>query len=435
MAADAPSAASTASEAEGLAISSTSMAALADVMSDAVADAPEPDAITRLESLMASVSAQPLYRGNRVELLVDGPATYEAMLDAIGSATHHVHLETYIFNDDNVGRRFADALIERSKAGVEVRIIYDSFGSRTASDEFFERMQDGNIELISFHPVNPLDGGNPLDLNVRDHRKILVVDGTIAFTGGINIDRNYSSSSGLVRRTSRRQGWRDTHIAVTGPGVEGFQRLFLHNWMEQEGTLPAAVGEYLPALEPEGEHLVRVLSATGGDGEMSAIRVAYGLALQLATERIWITQSYFGPDADFLTLMKDAAGRGVDVRIAVAGVSDAPLLLALSRFYYGDLLRAGIHIYESTDSVLHAKTAVVDRVWSTVGSSNLDYRSFLHNHEVNAVIVGREFSRQLEELFEKDTERSREVMLEEWKKRPLTERFHEWLGWLLRYWL
>src|SRR5690606_34030557 len=206
--------------------------------------------------------------------------------------------------------------------------------------------------------------------------------------GGINIDRNYSSSSGLLRRRkSRQQGWRDTHIAITGPAVDGFQQLFLDHWTSGDALVPRPVRDYFGRAAVSGDSLVRVLSAVGGDEDPSPIRTAYVLALELAHERIWITQAYFAPDPEFLDLMKEAARRGVDVRIAVAGKSDSALLLALSRRFYGGLLEAGVRIFESEDTVLHAKTAVVDGVWSTVGSSNLDYRSFIHNHEVNAVIV------------------------------------------------
>jgi cardiolipin synthase len=403
----------------------------------AVAEAPDPAAISRLEALMETISDEPLFKDNEVQLLVDGPDTYRAMLAAIGGARESINLETYIFNEDEVGERFAEALSARSLEGLEVRVIYDSLGSRASSPAFFERMRAAGVEFVEFHPVNPLDGGNPLDLNVRDHRKLLVVDGRIAFTGGINLDRNYSSSSGGRRRasTSPVPGWRDTHIAVRGPAVAGFQRLFFTNWEEAGGTHDDDRARYFPPPQPEGRDLVRVLSSVGGDGEASPIRIAYGEAVDAAASRIWITQSYFGPDADLIRTMTEAAGRGVDVRIIVSGVSDAPMMLAVSRSYYETLLEGGVRIFESDDIMLHAKTAVIDGTWSTVGSSNLDYRSFIHNHEVNAVVVSESFGEEMEALFRSDLARSREILLGEWRKRPWLDRVKETLSRFALYWL
>jgi cardiolipin synthase len=407
------------------------------VVARAVAEAPDPEAIRRLESLMESVSTGPLFKDNEVRLLVDGPDTYEAMLAAIGQARTSINLETYIFNEDEVGERFADALSARSAAGIETRVIYDSLGSRASSPAFFERMRAAGVELVEFHPVNPLEGGNPVNLNVRDHRKLLIVDGRIAFTGGINLDRNYSSSSVSKRRAPKhaQPGWRDTHIEVRGPAVAGFQRLFFANWREAGGATEGDMSRYFPEPLLEGRDLVRVLSAIGGDGKPSPIRIAYGEAMDAAARRIWITQSYFGPDADLLRTMTAAAGRGVDVRIIVSGVSDAPMMLAVSRSCYEELLEGGVRIFESDDFMLHAKTAVIDGVWSTVGSSNLDYRSFIHNYEVNAVVVSESFGGEMETLFRSDLGRSREIRLEEWRERSWVDRMKETLSRFALYWL
>jgi cardiolipin synthase len=413
-----------------------SLAQSKDVVAKAAADAPDPEAIKKLEALMEGVSDQPLFKDNHVTLLVDGPATYEAMLEAIGTASRYVHLETYIFNEDEIGRKFAAALAKKGAEGVEVRVIYDSLGSRGSSDEFFGQLKDAGVVIVEFHPVNPIDGGNPLNVNVRDHRKILVVDGQIAFTGGLNIDRNYSSSSRKSRH-SPQGGWRDTHIAVKGPAVVAFQRLFLRTWAAQGGEKLGPEERYFtPPPKPAGKHLVRVLSATGGEDEVSPIRIAYQYAMEAAAERIWITTSYFAPDPEFLRTMREGAERGVDVRIAVAGEeSDAPMLVHASRSFYGELLRSGVRIYESNDTMLHAKTAVIDGVWSTVGSSNLDYRSFIHNNEVNAVIVGEEFARAMEALFLKDLERAQPISLAQWEDRPIFDRMKEAFSRAFQYWL
>ena len=402
----------------------------------AVADAPDPEAIKRLESLMETISDEPLFKDNEVKLLVDGPETYAAMLTAIAAAKKNVNLETYIFNEDEVGRRFSDALLAKSAEGVEVRVIYDAMGSRESSPEFFDRMKEGGIHLVEFHPVNPATGGNPLDLNVRDHRKLLITDGYVAFAGGINLDKSYSSSSVLRRRPQGPgPGWRDTHIQIRGPAVAGIQRLFLVNWKEGGGPAPEDEASLFPKPVASGKSLVRVLSSVGGDEKVSPIRVAYGFAMEAASERIWITQSYFAPDPEFLQLMTSAAARGVDVRIIVTGISDSALLLHISRSCYGELLRAGVRIYESAEILLHAKTAVIDGVWSTVGSSNLDYRSFVHNDEVNAVVVGADFGTSMESLFLKDMAISKPILLEEWEDRPLLDKIKEKFSRLVQYWL
>lgn len=408
------------------------------VVAGSVADAPDPGAIERLETLMEGISDQPLYKDNGIRLLVDGPATYQAMLAAIHTASRYVYLETYTFNNDEIGRQFAAALSAKAREGVEVRVIYDSIGSRDSPPAFFERLADTGVALLEFHPINPVEGGNPLNVNVRDHRKILIIDGEVAFTGGINIDRNFASSSRAMHR-AMPTGWRDTDIEVTGPAVKGFQRMFLATWNAQTDEnsphvdrKPYQAGPFKPA----GSQLVRVLSAVGGDSHVSPIRIAYQYAMEVAAERIWITTSYFAPDPEFLKTMMDAAMRGVDVRITVPGEhSDAPMLLYASRSFYGELLAAGVHIYEIRDKMLHAKTAVIDGVWSTVGSSNLDYRSFIHNDEVNVVIVSEEFARKMEGLFRHDLANADAIRLSEWQKRSFIDRIKEVVSRTVLYWL
>ena len=201
------------------------------VVAKAVADAPDPAATHALVSLMEHLSDEPLYKDNSVGLLVDGPATYDAMLAAIRAARRYVHIEMYIVGDDEVGRTFAELLIEKAREGVAVRLIYDAIGSREASEGFFDRMREAGIEVIEFGSANPLDGGNPLKANNRDHRKILIVDGEAAFTGGLNIDKNYSSSSGGGSHTRKSErGWRDTDVVVQGPAVTAFEQLFRETW-------------------------------------------------------------------------------------------------------------------------------------------------------------------------------------------------------------
>lgn len=399
------------------------------------ASAPDPAEFEALFDTIGTLSDSPIYTDSRVELLIDGPATYDAMLQAIGTAESSILLETYIFADDEVGSKFSDALIARSRDGVRVHVIFDSIGSILSDDGFFARMRDAGIDVIEFHDVNPVDGGNPLNANVRDHRKLLIVDGRVAFTGGINLSDTYTSSSlGVDPEEVLKDGWRDTHIAVYGPAVEGFVGVFAANWDEHRGD---GNGQLDVVARPgdAGSDVIAILSADGGDDVESAIFHAYQEAMEVARERIWITQAYFAPDDDFLEALEAAAQRGVDVRVIVPGVSDSSLVLNASRSRYGNLLESGVRIYETRSSFLHAKTAVIDGLWSTVGSSNLDYRSFLHNDEINAVVFGAGFASQLEMQFIDDILRSRAIDPAEWQDRGVLRRLTEWLSWPLEYWL
>lgn len=392
-----------------------------------------PQSVGVLDELIERLTDAPLYRDNEVELLLDGPETHGAMLDAIESAEHHVHLETYIFADDEVGTEFADALAAKARMGVPVRVIYDSIGSRTADGDFWAGLQEAGVAVREFNPPDPIQDQNPFDIDTRDHRKLLIVDGRVAFTGGINIDRNYVRPSDVVGGASASSGWRDTHIAIRGPAVAAFQDLFVSTWEELDSPLEEPPYAPPPEQLDEGDTLVRVLAGTGGNDEISQIWVAYQAAAKVAQERIWITQSYFAPDEQFMAALREAAARGVDVRILVAGFSDSQLLLNASRAYYSELLEVGIKVFESQEHIMHAKTMVVDGYWSTVGSSNLDYLSFLHNHEANAVILGAAFAAQLEDVFLADQENAVPIDAERWRERSLWQRAKELGSYLIRY--
>ncbi|NND43982.1 MAG: cardiolipin synthase [Xanthomonadales bacterium] len=392
------------------------------------------DNLKRMVSSLNALSDIPLYTDNHVELLIDGPETYRRMLEAIGAAQHYVYLETYIFADDEAGMAFAEALMEKSRASVDVKVIYDSFGSMDSSEAFFERMEVAGVELMEFNEVNPVEGGNPLTLNNRDHRKILVVDGKVAFTGGLNVSSTYSrGSSGRPKPDPIREGWRDTHVEIRGTAVHGFETKFSEHWLALGGEIESR--EAVESEEKAGNSVVAILSAKGGDNEESNIFAAYIDAMRVAGERIWITQAYFAPDDRFMALLKQAAQRGVDVRLLVPGVSDSSLVLNASRSRYRKMLEAGVRIYENRHDVLHAKTAVIDGVWSTVGSSNLDYRSFLHNDEINAFVLGAEFGEEMEAQFRRDLENAQEIQLEEWNDRSLWQKIKEKLSWTVEYWL
>ncbi len=387
-----------------------------------------------LAALEEAATGRPLIAGNKVTLLIDGPQTMGAMMAAISAAQHHINLETYIFDRDELGLRFADMLIAKQRAGVPVNILYDSVGTLGTPAEFFERMRVAGIRLLPFNPVNPFAGTGLWRLNNRDHRKILVVDGKVAFTGGVNISAAYSNSS-LFRARSKAAsniGWRDTHIRIEGPAVATLQWLFLNAWFNQKGEdLPDLA--FFPPLPKVGDKVVRVL-ASQPDGDFEIYK-AYMLALQEAKATVHITTAYFVPDAQVIEALIAAARRGVDVKIILPGVSDVGLVFRAGHSFYSSLLESGVRIYQLQVSVLHAKTAVIDRIWSTVGSTNIDTRSFLHNYEVNVVVLNENFGREMENAFEEDLRGSREITREEWERRPFADRIKEWAARSLEYWL
>ncbi|MFZ3128438.1 MAG: cardiolipin synthase [Rhodoferax sp.] len=377
---------------------------------------------------------RPLIAGNKVTLLYDGPQTMASMMEAIRGAKDHINLETYIFDQDAVGMAFADLLIERQRAGVQVNVMYDSVGTIGTPQSFFSRMQEAGIALVAFNPVNPFKLVGPWVPNNRDHRKILVVDGRVAFTGGVNISSTYANSS-LFRSKARRDGkvgWRDTHIRIEGPAVAALQWVFLDAWAAQT-TSDISSRTYFPPLQAEGNKLVRVLaSAPDGDQE---IYQAYLLAIGSAQTSVHITTAYFVPDVRILGALGAAARRGVDVKIILPGVLESGLVFYAGNSFYSQMLESGIRVFQLQVAVLHAKTAVIDGIWSTVGSTNIDTRSFLHNHEINVVVMDNEFGLAMERAFEEDLRLSTEVTPGQWAQRPLTDRLKEWTARRFAYWL
>jgi cardiolipin synthase len=398
------------------------------------------DILARHAAVEEAISGRPLISGNKVLLLDDGPATMRAMMDAVRGARRHINLETYIIEADEVGNALAALLIDKRRAGVDVNLIYDSVGSLGTPPEFFERLRAAGVRVLEFNPVNPANARRGWDINQRDHRKVLVVDGRIAFTGGVNISRVYGKSSFLPSRRSapapndaQEAAWRDTHMQIEGPAVAEFQRMFLDTWQRQSGAaLPDA--NFFPPLKAEGRALLRAIASTPDRGDY-AVYKTYVSAIASADRNVFLTTAYFVPDQQVVQAMVDAARRGVDVRIIFPSFTDVGMLLYAGRSYYDQLLEAGIRIYERKAAMLHAKTAVIDGVWSTIGSTNLDMRSFLHNDEVNAVVLDVDFAARMEDLFRRDLQDSVEVTAAQWRNRGLQHRLKEWTARLLEYWL
>jgi cardiolipin synthase len=393
------------------------------------------DILDRHIALIESIGGSPLVAGNKVTLLIDGPATYAAMFKAIQNARDHINLETFIFEDDEVGHRFADLLLQKQWGGVQVNLIYDSLGCLNTPAAFFQRLRGGGIKTLEFNPINPAKARSKWLLTQRDHRKILIVDGAVAFAGGVNISRVYSSSSLSGREHERniQESWRDTHVQVEGPAVAELQKLFLDTWAREKGP-EMSKREYFPALKKEGDDLVEAVGSTAGE-ENRITYMMYVSAFIFAQNFIHLTNPYFVPDEQTLEALTNAARRGVDVKIIVPRISDEATVFYAGRSHYTHLLKSGVKLYERRAAMLHAKTAVIDGVWSTVGSTNMDLWSFLRNDEVNAVILGRDFAAEMEAMFEKDIENSCQIHLEQWEKRPFSDRAKEWLARLLQYWL
>ena len=393
-----------------------------------------------------TINSSQLFTGNGVRLLQDGPSTYAAMLAAINAAKDHINMETYILDDDAVGNRFADALIAKQGQGVQVNLIYDSIGTIGTPRAFFERLRQNGVRLLEFNPVNPVLARTAWNLNQRDHRKLLIVDGRIAFLGGINISSVYSGGSSRFRRHPsesatpplRAPAWRDTHLELRGPVVEELQKLFFTAWRLQRGEqLPP--GNYFPGSQRAGGHhegnqVVRVIGSSP-EAPISLMYATLLSAIDSAETTVHLTNAYFVPDPQLLTALKSAVARGVAVRLILPGKSDSWLVFHAGRSFYEKLLRAGVEIHERQGAILHAKTALIDGVWATVGSTNLDWRSFLHNYELDAVVLGTDFGGQIQTMFDDDLANSRRVVLDEWEKRNWTLHVKEFAARLWQYWL
>ena len=392
------------------------------------------DILERHTAVVESVTDSPLTKGNKVTLLIDGPATYAAMFKAIQNANDHINLETFIIEDDAMGRKFSDLLLQKQAQGVQVNIIYDSVGSLGTPTAFFQRLRDGGIRVVEFNPINPFKARKKWLLTNPDHRKILITDGRIAITGGINISSVYSTRlSGRKKAKGEPLPWRDTDVQIEGPAVAEFQKLFLETWRKQEG--PELSGRtYFPDLKEAGNALVRVVGSTPGQDNRITF-IVYVSAITFAEHSIHMTNAYFIPDGQILDAFMDAARRGVDVKIIVTASTDSKLAMHAQRYTYSRLLKAGVKIYERRDVLLHAKTAVIDGVWSTVGSTNMDYWSLLSDDEVNAVVLNREFAIEMEKMFDGDLAQSDPIRWEQWKRRPLSQRVMQWSAHLFARWM
>lgn len=372
---------------------------------------------------LAAVSRGDLSRRNHAAVFTNGESFYPAILDAVRQARHAVHLECYIFQRGQVSDRLLDVLIERARAGVEVRLLVDAIGSATVPEHHFDRLLEAGGHAARYHPMKWYTWPR---INNRTHREIVVVDGTVGFTGGAAYADHW-----LVSEPDHPR-WRDAMVRIDGEAVTGLQATFAQNWLEATGEMLVAPGHY-PHRPGPGHMPAVVVGSSPTAGRSTQARVLFQMLLAKAGSTVHITSPYFLPDESLIgEIGKAVRERRVDVKIIVPGrKTDQEMVRSSSRGLYGKVLETGARIFEYEPTMNHTKSLIVDGVWAVVGSTNMDSRSFGLNDEVNVAILDRGVAARLEEDFAKDLAASREVTMEEWRRRPPRERVQEWIGWLL----
>ena len=394
-----------------------------------VAPAVEADErVQQLVQLGVKSGEPPADACTEARILHSAEVTYDTILDAIATAKHHIHVAYYIFDARRSGMRVRDALIAKAKEGVTVRLLVDGVGS-SLGRKFLKPMHEAGIKFARFNPVALSRLRSRIDF--RNHRKIVVVDGCVGFTGGINIADEYleaevegTAPPPRTKKGRELQGpWRDTHLMLRGDVVRWLQLVFLDDWFYATGFVPREK-EYFPPPSGQGDDLVQVI-ASGPDRDYEVIQKMYFAAIATARQRVFVTTPYFVPDDAVLTALTTAALRGVDVRILVPRRSDSLVVTAAARSYYDPILAAGGRIYEYQPTMIHAKTLLVDDFFAAVGTANMDNRSFRLNFEVTAVMYGAVHAEELAEAFRKDLRVSKEIKAQARKKIPFHWRFLE----------
>jgi cardiolipin synthase len=363
----------------------------------------------------------PLTGNNIVKLLVNGENKFPEVLEALSRAKHHIHIEYYIYEDDKIGRAIEKILIQKAKEGVEVRFIYDDFGSRSIRKKLVRRLKAGGVKAFPFLKIYFIAFANRL--NYRNHRKIIVVDGYTAFVGGINISDRYINDSVNLNKLY----WRDTHLRIDGPGVRHLQYLFLCDWnfCANKKLQPDKV--FFPDKDSypvQGNKVVQIASS-GPDSAKPTILFSLLQAINLATKEILITSPYFIPGESLLDALIIASLSGVSVKLLVPGISDSFIVNAAAKSYYNDLLDAGVEIYLYNKGFVHAKTMVTDQKVAIVGTANMDFRSFDLNFEVNAIVYDSEIAEELTKVFYEDLKNAERIAAAAWETRSIYKQMLE----------
>jgi len=370
---------------------------------------------------MTGATGVPCVSGNRIDILNNGDQFYPAMLEAIAHAELSITIEAYIYWAGDIGHKFAEALAAKASAGLRVKILLDAVGSTRVGEDILRILEGGHCQLAWYNPIRYHSIGR---FNHRTHRKSLILDGRIAFTGGAGIADHWL---GDARGPSE---WRDMQIRIEGPAVTPLQTGFAHNWLQTTGELISGPLFY-PVQAPAGPLAAQTIMSSPEIGA-STVRIMYYLSIICARRSIYIANPYFLPDAAAMDALIEAKRRGVDVRIMVSGIhNDNWLARHNSVRLFGPLLRAGIEILEFNRTMLHHKTMVVDELWATVGTTNFDNRSFAHNEENNVCCRDRAFARHFHEMFEADTSGCDRIDLARWKRRGLRQRLEELIAALL----
>ncbi|MGZ8832303.1 MAG: cardiolipin synthase [Thermoanaerobaculia bacterium] len=364
---------------------------------------------------MHALTGAPLAEGNSVTVLKNGVQIFPSMLAAIKAAKKTINLEFYIYWDGEIGRTFAEALAERARAGVQVKVILDAVGSSGMSQSLIDFMMRNGVDLEWYHPLRWYTLSR---LNHRTHRKLLIVDGEVGFTGGVGIADNWLGDA------DSKDHWRETVIRVEGPVVAQMQFAFMDNWVKSRGELLTGL-DYFPQIKPLGDHITQVIKSSPSEG-ISTVKLLYIISIVASERSIYINNAYFVPDPDTIRALEGAVRRGVDVRVVIPGdKTDVPIARQAGRLHYELLLRRGIRIFEYQPTMMHAKTMVVDGIWTTIGSSNFDDRSFRLNDEVNVNVYDEAIAKQVETMFFEDVARSTEITPRKWLRRTAFDRLKE----------
>jgi cardiolipin synthase len=361
---------------------------------------------------MGALLGPGLVGGNQARALVNGREIFPAMLEAINAAKRTITFEMYIFAEGEVGEAFTAAFEARARAGVKIHFLYDAVGSEKIDRKYLERLKGAGVEIAAY---NPFRWYTLASMNNRTHRKLMVVDGRVGFTGGAGIQDQWAGDA------EDPEHWRDTHFRVEGPAAAQMQAAFMENWIETTGRVLHGE-DYFPRIEPAGRQLAQVVvSSPGGGGE--SMQLLYLLSIASAKKSILLANAYFVPDNVEIETLAAAAKRGVKVQVIVPGpIIDNKFVRRASRASWGDLLRAGVEIHEYEPTMFHVKSLVVDDLWVTVGSTNFDTRSFSTNDEANLNVLDAGFAAEQRRIFEADLKRARRITLEEWRARPWTQK-------------
>jgi len=377
-----------------------------------------PQHLKQMVNLLYNNGESAAYGGNRITVFGDGEATFEALFEAIENAKKEIHIEFYIIENDDLGKRFCNLLLRKAKEGLRVRLIYDYVGSFRFKKKVQKELRTAGVELFPFLPVHFKITIRKNRINYRNHRKCIVIDNCIGFTGGLNIANRYLFGNKLGK-------WRDTFIRIDGPAVHGLQYAFLTDWFFVSQELLIG-NHYYPVIEPKNmqNSMVQIVSS-GPDSDWETIMQGIYTAIATSTRYVYVQTPYLMPPEIIMTALQVAALSGVDVRVMIPSYSDTPMTQSCSLSYVAQLLEAGVKIYLYCDAFLHSKTIVIDDIVSTVGSTNMDFRSYEQNFELNAFIYNAETAVELRELFLKDQQQCRQIVFEEWNKRPVWNRLKE----------